>query len=145
MDEITTGHLTDILNQTDPKNLDAFKKTLDDNYRPMEVGEYLSLVLEENGVSKVQAIAGSGLETHYAYQILNGTRKKPGRDKLICLCIGGQLSLRDTNRVLERGEHSPLYPRRLRDAAIILAINQKMKTVCEVHELLSENDLELLE
>jgi len=105
-------------------------------------GYYLEL-LSQKGLSRSRAIAGSGLEVHYGYQLLNG-RKQPGRDKVLCLCIGGSFSIEETNRVLEWAGHSRLYAKRPRDAAVMLCLNRHMDTIWRVNEVLAENRLPLL-
>ena len=110
---------------------------------PMDFPGYFLSVLAEKGLPRSQAVANSGLEVHYAYQILNGTRS-PRRDKLLCLCIGGGLSLAQTQRALARAEAGCLYPKRVRDALIMVALNRGLCPVWRVNELLARHHQSLL-
>ncbi|MDY3014273.1 MAG: hypothetical protein SOR61_03625 [Evtepia sp.] len=141
MPDLTTGDLTQVLLQTPFPQLPAIHAGSAGT--PQSFAGYYLKKLEEKHCSRSQALAKSGLEVHYGYQILNG-RKKPSRDKILCLCIGGGFSIRETNQALVWAEYSPLYPRRLRDAAIMLALNQKLPTLWAVNERLAELDLPLL-
>lgn len=143
MAEITTGRLTDILLQTDLREIGTYRQKYLSGLEPMSFSAYYGSVLSEKGISRSRAVANSGLEVHYAYQILSGVRN-PKRDKILCLCIGGGFSLRETNRALEKAAVGSLYPKRFRDAVIMLALNRRMSTVWQVNELLSEHNLELL-
>ncbi len=66
----------------------------------------------------------SGIERGYCYQILNGTRKNPSRDKILRLCLAAHLSLKETNRALKAANEAVLYSRNRRDAIIIFSIEQ---------------------
>ena len=137
MSEILTGCLTDMLMQQNGGDLDSFRTTYLDAIEHSDARTYYLEKLAEHGVNKSTAIENSGLEIHYAYQILNGT-KHPKRDKVLCLCIGGGLTLQETNRVLERAELGSLYPKRMRDAIIMIGINRNVRAVWRINEMLSE-------
>lgn len=82
------------------------------------------------------------LDRTYGYQVLNGT-KKPSRDKILQLCIGGSFSLKETNKVLKLGNCGELYSKNTRDAVIILGINKKLN-VLQINELLFTRELDCL-
>ena len=85
----------------------------------------------------------SEIDRTYAYQILNGTKPNPGRDKIIKLCIAGELSVKETTRALEIAKAGILYPREKRDAIILFAINNKL-SVQDTNMLLDSYDLDIL-
>ena len=147
MDEAPTSALTDLLLRSDDpmweKQEPWSRYAALCRQTPGDFPSYYLALLEEKGMARSEAIANSGLEVHYAYQILSGV-KKPRRDKLLCLCIGAGFSLLQTDRALERAEFSPLYPKRLRDAVIMLAVNRGCRTVWQVNELLAERGEALL-
>lgn len=105
---------------------------------------YFIGLLEEKAVERSECIRRSGLEIHYAYQILSGTRN-PSRDKLIALSIGGRLSGSETDRCLEKAGFMPLYPKNARDSLIACALNSGMDSVVDVNMLLAEKGLAPLE
>ena len=124
MDESTTRKLSDILSGIDntrdmekfmeePKIVDSFKN-FPDYFRSLPtVQKYDSSEL----------IQKSGLERSFYYQVMKGTRN-PSRDKVLRLCIGAGLSLRETTRALELSGNAPLYPKNRRDIILTVAINQ---------------------
>ncbi len=96
--------------------------------------EYFEALLEERNISKADMVKRSGIERTYTYQLLNGTRV-PGRDNLLRLCIGAQLTLEETTRCLEMLSLGILYAKNARDAVIIYAICRGM-SVEETNALL---------
>ncbi len=124
MDESTTRKLSEVLSNIDntrdmekfmeePKVVDSFKN-FPDYFRSLpSVQKYDSSEL----------IQRSGLERSFYYQVMKGTRN-PSRDKVLRLCIGAGLSLRETTRALELSGNAPLYPKNRRDIILTVAINQ---------------------
>lgn len=82
------------------------------------------------------------LAKSYVYQILNGNRV-PSRDKIICLSIALDLSLKETNSMLRYSERGQLYAKKARDAVIMHSILHNM-SLDETNKILSENDYEVL-
>ena len=143
MNERSTSELTEVLLSSSLGSLEDYQKSCLDSLQNLSFPEYFLSVLPDHGVSRSEAIADSGLEIHYAYQILNGSRH-PTRDKILCLCIGGRFSLLETNRALERAFLGRLYPKRMRDAIIMIALNRRISAVWQVNELLAEHGEPLL-
>ena len=78
------------------------------------------------------------------YNILNGDKKNPGRDKVIALCIGAEMNYSQTQRGLEIAKAAPLYPKDERDVRIAVAINKGIRSVTEVNLLLDQCGVEPL-
>ena len=144
MDKSTTGKLAEVLATIDntqdmekfmeqPKVTDSFK-TFPEYYRS------LPRVKETTDSALIEL---SGIERSYYYQIMKGTRH-PSRDKILRLCIGAGLTLRETTRALELSENAPLYPKSRRDIIITVAINQSA-TVIDTNLLLFEYGEKALE
>ena len=125
MPEITTGQLTDVLIKSRLNGFSAYLKKYENDLTKFEFSDYFLKILSEKGISRSTAISNSGIEVHYGYQILNGS-KKPGRDKIICLGIGAGFNLKEIQRALNFAELGQLYPKRIRDAVIILVINNDL-------------------
>ena len=70
-----------------------------------------------------ELIRNSGLERSYYYQVMKGTRR-PGRDKVLRLCLAAGLNLKETPRALELSGNAVLYPRKRRDIILTVAVNQ---------------------
>ena len=144
MDKSTTGKLAEVLATIDntqdmekfmeqPKVTDSFK-TFPEYYRS------LPRVKETTDSTLIEL---SGIERSYYYQIMKGKRH-PSRDKILRLCIGAGLTLRETTRALELSENAPLYPKSRRDIIITVAINQSA-TVIDTNLLLFEYGEKALE
>ncbi len=106
------------------------------------VSELLKKHMDEKGVSRTEVIAGSGLNDIYAHQILAGKRR-PSRDKLLCLCFGLGLSAENVQNMLRDCGYVPLYVKRRRDSIILYALLKSM-TLIELNELLYEEKEDLL-
>lgn len=107
------------------------------------MSEYLCDLITEKNLKKADVIRKSELNENYAYQLFSGLKKSPARDKLICLSIGMNLTLNETNSVLKLAGLSPLYPRVKRDSIIIIGFNEN-KSVIEINEMLFENGEETM-
>lgn len=107
------------------------------------LSEHLLELLAEKKLKKSDVIRKSELDQNYAYQIFSGTKSAPARDKLICLAIGMDLSVDETNGLLKLAGLMPLYPKNMRDSMILFGINND-KDVCEINEMLFEKGEETI-
>lgn len=102
---------------------------------------YMNELLASHEVTIPELIELSGISRNYIYNILSGERAKPGRDKVVALCIGIGASFAELNRALELVKHAPLYPKDERDARIAIAVNRGMHRVTEVNLMLEKSGL----
>ena len=126
--------------------LEDFNKYLTGDYMSeyKDITDYLQRYIEAHSLEVSDVIKLSGLDRFYANQILNGTRKNPGRNKLIPLCLAMHMDLAETNRALKISKAGTLYSKDRRDAIIILCINQGIFDVMKVNEALYEHGEEPL-
>lgn len=108
------------------------------------MAEYLSMLLTEKGLQKNEVIARSNLDRNYAYQIFNGRKQNPSRDKILMLAIGMGLTLEETRKLLKVSELPDLYVRGPRDSIIMLCIHNG-KSLMETNEELSCYGVDILE
>lgn len=106
--------------------------------------EYLRQHILKHDLSMAQVMKNSCINKNYGYNITNGTRKRPGREKVIALCIGAKMCFDETQKALRLAEHPLLNPRKERDVWIALAINNKTGDVLKLNLLLEEKGLEPL-
>lgn len=78
----------------------TFNNYSDDKNNALTFSAYYNSILAEKSIPLKNAIKESGLPD-YAYQIVNGTRSNPGREKIICLCIAAHMNITETKRALE--------------------------------------------
>lgn len=131
---------TDLLNEL--KNSNNIDNYLKDNEKIIinnSISEHLCKIFEERSLSKTEIIRKSDINEIYAYQILSGKRI-PSRDKTICLCIGANFTVEDTNKTLKIGGYAPLYPKSQRDSIIIYGIHNNY-TIWQINEDLFNHGL----
>ena len=112
--------------------------------KEMPLHEYLSRLMAEHGIIAAEAARRGNVSKNYIYNILNGERSNPGRDKVIALCIGIGATFSETNHALELVKHAPLYPKDQRDVRIAVAINKGNVDVTMLNLQLTEYGLEPL-
>ena len=106
--------------------------------------DYLIAVITRKKVSIPELIEASNINKNYCYNIINGTRKRPGRDKVLALCIGARMDIRETQEALDISMTGRLRISCKRDIFIAFALNNKVGSVIKTNILLSENDIEPL-
>lgn len=109
-------------------NFEAFLDSNSGDIVETDFGEYLTELCESKDIEKSDVIKRSGIERSYGYQLFKGTRT-PSRDKVLQLAVGLSLGLDETQKLLKMARKSELYPRIKRDAAVIFAIERKMKMI----------------
>ena len=107
--------------------------------------DYLNAFMEDKGIEIKDIAAGSNINPNYVYQLINGRKKNPGRDKVLAICIASGMDYRETNRALEVAGHRALYPKDERDAWIAISINNGERDVVKVNELLDSKGLKVME
>lgn len=138
----TTEELLEILKNK--KSIrDYFKEEIDELVFS-SLAEYLELLLNDKKLKKSEVIKKSNIDKNYAYQIFNGNKVNPSRDKMIMLAFGMGLNVLETRKLLKIANSSDLYARNPRDSVFIYCLN-KGSNLIEVNELLSDYNLELLE
>lgn len=103
---------------------------------------YLSELCRARGIKPVEVIRRAGLERTYGHQLFNGIRK-PSRDKLIQLMFGFGLTVEEAQELLKVAQKSPLYPKIMRDAAIMRCLYEG-RTIDDLQALLQQLNLTLI-
>lgn len=135
LERISTATVLDGL-----KNALSIKEYLrrnQDNMIPRDLSAHLMSLLKKKGIKRADVIRDTGLDKAYVYQIFDG-RKNPSRDKLIAIAFGMHLNEEETQRTLKIAGYSELYPRVMRDAVILFAI-QRGLDIWKTENLLYEN------
>ena len=98
----------------------SIESYLNDNrpfFSDKSIAELLTALYEKKTISKAALARKAGMSEVYLHQVFSG-RRKPSRDRLICLCIGLGATLDETQRILEQASYAQLYPKSKRDAII---------------------------
>ena len=137
MDETTTKKLNDVLTKIDSSEaMEAYMEEPKVTDSVKTFSSYFYALTQDKKLTDVDLIKKSGNEKSYYYQIVKGT-KRPGRDKVLRLCLAAELSLRETTRALELSENAVLYPKKRRDIILSVAVNQHA-TVDDANMLLNK-------
>ena len=107
--------------------------------------EYLIDYATSSTIEMSEIINRSQLNKNYVYNIINGVTKRPGRDKVLALCIGAGMNRKETDRALKLAGHNPLYPKDERDTRIIICLNNGMENVLNVNLYLEQHNIQLIE
>lgn len=108
------------------------------------LAQYLELLIESKKLKKSDIILKGNLDKNYAYQIFNGTKTNPSRDKVLMIAFGMNLDFNETQVLLKKAKQPELYVRDPRDSIIIFCLEKKM-TLIQANENLMDHGLELLE
>lgn len=141
MDKKTSELLTSIRSK---KNYDDFLKEEYNNMYFESIDRFLESMLSVKGITKSEAVKKSGLEKGYAYQIFNGIKENPSRDKLLCLAIAMGLDFEEVKKLMKIAKLPELYVRDPRDSIIIFAIENHFDMI-KTNILLHEHNKDLLE
>jgi len=120
-------------------DVETFVKENSDLFVSVQLSEYLTKLRRTCGFSPAEIVARCNIDRSYLHQILNGTRN-PSRDKLLQLAFGFGLNDEETQELLKIARMSPLYPRIVRDAAILRCLHDG-KRFDETEELLQRMGL----
>ena len=119
MKEKTTDDLKrELMSEAD---LDAYIKENEALFVDKTVIELLGELHERKSLSKAALAKQAGMSEVYVHQVFSG-RRTPSRDRLLCLCIGLEATLEETQRLLKQAIYAQLYPANKRDAIIIHGI-----------------------
>lgn len=122
-----------------------FQTFYDENKEYMVSGDLAQLLAEllaSKGLKKSQVIRSAELSEVYGYQIFSGVRV-PERKKLLCLAIGMELNIEQTQNLLKCAGYAPLYVKLPSDSVVLYGLCKGM-TVLQINELLYKYNLETL-
>ena len=132
-----TGDLEEELMSTD--SIDSYIHDNEGYFFERSITEALEELYERKSVSKALLARQSGMSEVYLHQVFSG-RRNPSRDRLLCLCIGLEATLEETQRLLKLSAYAQLYPKSKRDAVIIHGLLHQ-KELNDINDtLFSENE-----
>lgn len=134
-DQITTSELLDFI-----KNSGHFQEVTQfmDEINDFPVfNNYLYEVMKRHGFSATDVIKESRFERSYFYHLLSGHKKNPSRNTVIRIAFCIHATLVETQQLLRLASTGMLYPKILRDAALIYAIEKNYSMQEANHHLLS--------
>ncbi len=146
MQHKSTDDLFHTLNQIQTaEELENYLTELKRSKKSMNLSDYLNYIIHVKNLELKDVVSSSGLEPHYAYQIINGNKQKPSRIKVLALCIACHMTLSETQHALEISHNGILYPRDTADAIIIFHLNQENWSIASINDQLNSEGLPILE
>lgn len=142
-EEKTTGRLERVLSnvKTDTEAMRFIHENTTDVYHSFP--EYFNDYMVRNQLDWAEVKDKSGISKNYIYNILNGDRK-PGRDKILALCIAAGMNFGEINKALHIAGEGVLYPKNERDARIAIAVNNRITNVMQVNLQLEAAGVEII-
>ena len=137
MTEESTGKLEAILKSVG-KGVDAEKFAEEHESQYKSFREFFDAYIAEQGLDITAVISRSRISKNYVYDITNGVTKKPGRDKLIALCVAAGMDVDMVNRGLRIAGYNPLYPKKKRDVFIAECINRGATDITALNIMLND-------
>ena len=107
-------------------SFEAFVEENAELLSPLQLCGYLAELRRKSGLSIGQIVLRCNIDRTYLHQILNGTRN-PSRDKVIQLAFGFGLDDDEAQELLKAAQMNPLYPRIVRDAAILRCLHDRKR------------------
>jgi len=138
-----TGFLEKVLKGTSIEKYDHYVKeaNLCEDY---SLSTYFNEYIAKHDLKASSIVEKSRLSREYAYQILNGRKRNPSRDKIICLCIGAQMPYEYIQRALKISQKGILYAKNRRDAAISVYIHNEVYDLEVINEFLKSKGFDPL-
>ena len=135
--EKPTGDLGKDLMSAD--SIDTYLRKNEGYFFEQSITETLAELYERKSISKAALARQSGMSEVYLHQVFSG-RRNPSRDRLLCLCIGLEATLEETQQLLKQATYAQLYPKVKRDAIISHGILHKTSLTEINDKLFSENE-----
>lgn len=136
----TTGDLSSDLMKAE--NIDSYISANRPFFLERDVPELLAELYGTKSISKADLARRAGMSVVYLHQVFAG-RRKPSRDRLLCLCIGLEATLEETQRLLLQAGYAQLYPKLKRDAIISFGLVHRMG-LGEINDKLFAEDEKIL-
>ena len=136
MEQESTSELMNILVNSRKRDIEGLKdRFIADS---LSFVSYIDFIIEEKKLKRQEIFQKADIPQKYGYKILSGESHTTDRDKLLRIFIAMGMNLKETQRALELYKMPALYPKRQRDAIIIIAINKGGSCVDTVNEWLSQ-------
>ena len=137
MREKSTGDLSnELMGKAD---LNTYLKRNRTYFRDPKMMDLLDILYQKNPIPKAELARQAGMSEVYLHQILSG-RRKPSRDRLLCICIGLDATLDETQDLLKQAVYAQLYPKHKRDVIISYGIVHHMGLQAINDKLFDENE-----
>lgn len=143
--EPSTNELLEIMNKTKKSDLASCLEKYSDNFVGERIfTEYMRGLFEKKKIAQQDIFRKAEVPEKYGYRLISGERVTRQRDIILRLCISAGFTLKETQQALKYYRMPELYARFPRDAVLIIALNNKVRDVSEVDELLVARQMDKL-
>ena len=144
--EKPTNELDEMLGKMKPGDLSGFYK---ENSKYLAEGQkafyyYFKDVIEEKNIFLKDVYSFAGVTESWGSKIITMEKHTKNRDLVIRLCLAGRFNLEEMNRALKLYGMNPLYAKDKRDAALIVAINNRIYDLGQIDDILEAQGLSRL-
>lgn len=140
MQEKETDELDALLKEVKPDELNSYfqsnLKYLADEKKAFYY--YMKDVIDSKNLTMQDVYSFAGVSDSYGGGIIRMERHTKNRDLIIRLCIAGRFLLEEVNRALKLYGMTPLYSKDMRDACIIVALNNRKYSLEEIDDILEK-------
>jgi hypothetical protein len=138
LEQESTTHLLDVLKNVQKEDINQFnRKHIAGQLNGFPA--FMDSIISQKKLKRQDIFQKADLPQKYGYKLLSGETHTTNRDKLLRIFIAMNMSLKETQRALELYGLATLYPKKKRDAILIIAINKGISSVDTVNEWLSEH------
>lgn len=142
MEQGTGDLLNTLINVDGEHQLDNYIESIQEKF-PQDFKTYMTGIMEREGMDRATLAKVARLERTYVYQLLDGTKKHPGKDKIILMAIALRMSVKETQRALDIAGAATLYPKNTRDSILIYALNKRLSIASTNSLLVQRGEKEL--
>lgn len=144
MQDKSTDELMNVLQNLDIKDInDIYSEDYLGSVRDFPA--LMDNIIERKGLTRKDIFQRADLAWREGYKILRGEVRTANRDKLLRLFLAMELTLQQVQRALALYEMPQLYPRKKRDAVLIIAFNRGQYSVDRTNEKLIKLGLDPLD
>ena len=129
---------------SDKRSIEDYLKDEGDELEVLPLKDFIAAAMDEKNLKKSDVIRNGNLDKKYAYQLFNGIKENPSRNKALMLAFGLGLNYKEAKKLLRCAAVGELYARSPRDSVIIYCLENK-KSLITCNEYLSDYSLELLD
>ena len=146
MQEKSTYEVEEILKSMRPDQLQQFYK--ENTHNMVDENKafyyYMKDIVEAKNIRFKDMYILAGVSESYGEKIIRMEKHTKSRDLLIRLCIAGHFSIVETNKALKLYGMNTLYSKDKRDAALIVALNNRIYDLFEIDDILEKQGLSKL-
>ena len=108
---------------------------------PRPFADYMRMKFREKGVLQQNVFLAADLSENYGYKLIAEEKHTRRRDTILRLCLAARFRLEEVQEALILYGMAPLHARIPRDAAFIVAIQNRVYDIHDVDAILRKNDL----